>query len=77
MSEYKKALLAVSFGTSYTQVIESCIAPVEQAMAAAAPGYDLFSGLYLRNDYKKTEKCLSHGNFHASGSFRSAGSNGL
>ena len=52
MSEYKKALLAVSFGTSYTQVIESCIAPVEQAMAAAAPGYDLFraftSGMIIK-----------------------------
>lgn len=52
MNEHKKAFLAVSFGTSYTQVIKSCIAPVEQAMAAAAPGYDLFraftSGMIIK-----------------------------
>ena len=32
-----KALLVVSFGTSYDQARESCIAPVERALAAAFP----------------------------------------
>lgn len=52
MNQEKKALLAVSFGTSYTQAIESCIVPVEQAMKAAAGEYDLFraftSGMIIK-----------------------------
>ena len=41
-SKNKKALLIVSFGTSYPQAIENCIEPVEAAMAQMAPDYDVF-----------------------------------
>lgn len=37
----KKAVLVVSFGTSYTDALEGCIAPTEAAIAAALPGRDL------------------------------------
>lgn len=38
----KKAVLAVSFGTSYKEVIESCIVPVEKAIAGALCGWDFY-----------------------------------
>lgn len=42
MNTVKKALLVVSFGTSYLQAIENCISPVEQAIGRAAPGFDVY-----------------------------------
>lgn len=48
----KKAVLVVSFGTSYTDALEGCIAPTEAAIAAALPGRDLrrafTSGMIMR-----------------------------
>lgn len=38
----KKAVLAVSFGTSYREVIESCIVPVERAISDALCGWDFY-----------------------------------
>ncbi|MGN0977615.1 MAG: sirohydrochlorin cobaltochelatase [Faecousia sp.] len=38
----KNALLAVSFGTVYPDALESDIAPIEQALAAACPGWPLY-----------------------------------
>ena len=52
MNTVKKALLVVSFGTSYLQAIENCIAPVEKAIGEAAPGFDVYraftSGMIIR-----------------------------
>ena len=63
MKADKKALLVVSFGTSYTQVIDSCIWPVEEAMAKAAPGYDLYraftSGMII-NKLKRVHNICIH-----------------
>lgn len=42
METEKKALLVVSFGTSYTEAIENCIHPVEKAAAQVAEGFDLY-----------------------------------
>lgn len=48
----KKAILVVSFGTSYPEVIERCIAPVERAVAVAHPEYEarraFTSGMIIR-----------------------------
>lgn len=48
----KNALLVVSFGTSFPDVMDRCIAPTEQAIAAALPGRRLCraftSGMILR-----------------------------
>lgn len=38
----KKAVLAVSFGTSYREVIESCIVPAERAISDALCGWDFY-----------------------------------
>lgn len=37
----KQAILAVSFGTAYSDALASAIAPTEQALAAACPGWTL------------------------------------
>ena len=48
----KKALLVVSFGTSYTDIIKSCIEPVEQGICSALPQWDFYraftSGMITR-----------------------------
>lgn len=38
-SALKNAILAVSFGTAYSDALASAIAPIEQALAAACPGW--------------------------------------
>ena len=38
----KNAILAVSFGTAYPDALASAIVPIEQAMAAACPGWPLY-----------------------------------
>lgn len=37
----KKAILAVSFGTSYAEAEATCIRPVEDALRASYPEYDV------------------------------------
>lgn len=55
--EHKKALLVVSFGTSYLDAIENCIQPVEDAMlAAAGPQYCLYRAFTSRMIMRKLEK---------------------
>lgn len=47
----KNAILAVSFGTAYPDALASAIAPIEQALAAACPGWTLrraFTGDTIR-----------------------------
>ncbi len=48
----KKAILVVSFGTSYPEVIERCIAPTERAIADEFPEYEVrrafTSGMIIR-----------------------------
>lgn len=44
----KKAILAVSFGTSYAEVEQSCIRPVEDALRAASPEYDVYRAFTSR-----------------------------
>ena len=45
----KKGVLIVSFGTSYREAEAQNINPVEQAISAALPGYE------MRRDHKKTK----------------------
>lgn len=59
MCKDKKALLAVSFGTSYTQAIENCIEPVEKTMKKAAAGYDLFRAFTSEMIINKLKKVYS------------------
>ena len=49
----KKAVLVVSFGTSHTEVIESCICPVEKAIADALLGWDFYRAFTSRMITKK------------------------
>lgn len=62
MDKNKKALLVVSFGTSYIDVITSCIEPVEEAMGAAAPEYDRFraftSGMIINKLKRVHDLCI-------------------
>jgi len=44
----KKAILAVSFGTSYTEAETSCIRPVEDALRSAFPEYDVYRAFTSR-----------------------------
>ena len=37
----KKAILAVSFGTTYAEAEQTCIRPVEAALAAAYPDWEV------------------------------------
>jgi len=53
----KKAVLVVSFGTSYREIIESCIAPVEKKIAEALPEYDFYRAFTSRMITKKLERC--------------------
>lgn len=59
MNRDRKALLVVSFGTSYTEAIESCIEPVEAAMTKAAPGFDVFRAFTSEMIINKLKK-VSH-----------------
>lgn len=55
MSE--KAILVVSFGTSYTDIIKTCIEPVEQAICRAVPDYDFYRAFTSGMIIRKLEKC--------------------
>ncbi len=54
--ENKNALLVVSFGTSYTEAIASCIEPVESAIRSAADGWDFYRAFTSRMILRKLEK---------------------
>lgn len=49
----KKAMLAVSFGTSYAEAEQSCIRPVEEALRGAFPERDLYRAYTSRKIIKK------------------------
>lgn len=49
----KKALLVVSFGTSYHDTCEKNIVACERDLAASCPDRDLFSRLHFRNDHSQ------------------------
>lgn len=49
----KKAVLVVSFGTSYTEVIKSCIEPVERAVSEALDGWDFYRAFTSKMITKK------------------------
>lgn len=49
----KKAVLVVSFGTSYTEIIKSCIEPVERAISEALNGWDFYRAFTSRIITKK------------------------
>lgn len=49
----KKAMLVVSFGTSYAEAERSCIRPVEEALAQAFPQYELRRAFTSRKIIKK------------------------
>ena len=49
----KKAILAVSFGTSYAEVEESCIRPVEEALKRAFPEHEVRRAFTSRKIIKK------------------------
>lgn len=52
----KKAILAVSFGTSYTEAEASCIRPVEDALRAAYPEYDVHRAFTSRIIMRKLRR---------------------
>lgn len=52
----KKAILAVSFGTSYAEAEESCIRPVEEALRQAFPEYEVRRAFTSRKIIKKLRK---------------------
>ena len=55
--EHEKALLVVSFGTSYLDAIENCIKPVEEAMLeAAGTEYRLYRAFTSRMIIRKLQK---------------------
>ena len=49
----KKAILAVSFGTSYAEAEESCIRPVEEALKRAFPAHEVRRAFTARKIIKK------------------------
>lgn len=51
----KKALLVVSFGTSYHDTCEKNIVACERDLAASCPDRDLFRAFYLRDDYPQAQ----------------------
>ena len=59
MNRDRKALLVVSFGTSYTEAIESCIEPVEAAITKEASGFDVFRAFTSEMIINKLKK-VSH-----------------
>ena len=52
----KQAVLVVSFGTGFTEVIERCILPVENAIKDALKEYDFFRAFTSKTIIKKLEK---------------------
>lgn len=52
----KKALVVVSFGTSYKDVLEENIVPVEEAIKGAFPDYDFYRGFTSRFIVKKLNR---------------------
>ena len=46
----KKALLVVSFGTSFEEALPA-IVNIEETCKKAFPDYDFYSSIYFRNDY--------------------------
>lgn len=52
----KKAILAVSFGTSYAEAEAGCIRPVEDALRAAFPGYDVHRAFTSRMIVRKLRR---------------------
>lgn len=44
----KKAILAVSVGTSYDEAVRACIQPIEDALRAAYPRYEVFRAFTSR-----------------------------
>ncbi|MCI6017992.1 MAG: sirohydrochlorin cobaltochelatase [Clostridiales bacterium] len=54
----KKAVLVVSFGTSYREVIDSCIAPVEKVISDALPEYDFYRAFTSRMIRNKLDLCF-------------------
>ena len=52
----KKAILAVSFGTSYAEAEASCIRPVEDALRAAYPEYDVHRAFTSRIIMRKLRR---------------------
>lgn len=52
----KKALLVVSFGTSFVNIIDSCIQPVEQMIAEALPEYDYYHAFTSRFIVRKLKE---------------------
>ena len=56
----KKAIVAVSFGTTYAQAEQTCIRPVEQALAAAYPDWQVrrayTAGIVMRRLRERGER---------------------
>ena len=52
----KKGVLIVSFGTSYREAEAQNINPVEQAISAALPGYEMRRAYGSRRIIKKTRR---------------------
>lgn len=51
LSEKKRAIIVVSFGTTYRHAVETCIAPIEHEIAAAFPSYHIcraFTSRFVR-----------------------------
>ena len=53
----KQAILAVSFGTSYPEAEQSCILPVEAAIAKAFPSHDVRRAYSSRIIMRKLREC--------------------
>jgi len=49
----KKAILAVGFGTTYPEAERACICPLEAALKAGYPGYDVFRAYTSRMILRK------------------------
>ena len=52
----KKALVIVSFGTSFVNIIETCIQPVEEAIASLYPDYDHYRAFTSRFIVRKLKE---------------------
>ncbi len=49
----KKAILTISFGTSYSEAAQRCILPVERALGAAFPGWPVLRAYTSRMIVRK------------------------
>ena len=65
MENKKKAILAVSFGTSFHETREKTIDRIEADLAAAYPEYTLYRAWARQDDHREAEKagwyCGSYG----------------